>query len=91
MTRQTGAANPFNGVDVGIYAAPYFVDDDNDGDMDMYVGNSWGEIWYYRNDGGSFERQTGAANPLNGVSVGNYASPFLFYTDYTEHVSCHPL
>jgi hypothetical protein len=28
-----------------------FVDDDNDGDMDMYVGNGVGEIWYYKNTG----------------------------------------
>jgi hypothetical protein len=30
MTRQTGAANPFNGGDVGSNVSPYFVDDDND-------------------------------------------------------------
>ena len=73
FTRQTGAANPFNGVDVGAYAAPYFVDDDNDGDMDAYVGNYKGEIWYYHNDGGSFEKTY--ANPFNGVDVGLEAKP----------------
>ena len=46
-TRQEGAANPFNGVNVGDWASPSFVDDDNDGDMDLYVGNVAGEIWYY--------------------------------------------
>ncbi|MEK9696849.1 MAG: hypothetical protein VW270_13900, partial [Candidatus Poseidoniales archaeon] len=31
MTRQTGAANPLDGGDVGSNASPYFVNDDNDG------------------------------------------------------------
>ena len=79
LTRQTGAANPLNDVDVGNNASPFFVDDDNDGDMDLYAGNYAGEIWYYKNIGSktnpSFTRQTGAANPLNGVDVGSYASP----------------
>lgn len=38
FTELTGAANPFNGVDVGVTSSPSFVDLDNDGDMDAVVG-----------------------------------------------------
>jgi hypothetical protein len=82
LVRQTLAANPFNGVDVGFESAPYFVDDDNDGDMDMYVGNRYGEIWYYRNDGSStspsFTRQSSS---LDGVDVGGNANPYFVDDD----------
>jgi hypothetical protein len=92
MIRKTGAANPFNGVGVGSRASPSFVDDDNDGDMDVYVGKKAGEIWYYKNTGSktnssSFTRQTGAANPLNGVDVGGWASPYFVEDDNDGGVS----
>jgi len=46
---QTGAANPFNGVDVGSYSTPSLVDIDGDGDLDALIGNFDGEIKYYKN------------------------------------------
>ncbi len=85
FTGQTGAANPFNGVDVGGYAAPTFVDIDNDGDQDAFIGNGIGIIKYYRNTGTTtapmFTEQTGAANPFNGVDVGNGATPTFVDVD----------
>ena len=33
FTELGGAANPFNGVDIGDYAAPAFADMDGDGDL----------------------------------------------------------
>ena len=35
---QTGDNNSLNGVDVGSYSKPSFVDIDNDGDFDAFIG-----------------------------------------------------
>ena len=48
---ERGAANPFDGVDVGDDAAPTFKDIDGDGDMDAVVGNSLGKIKLFLNTG----------------------------------------
>ncbi len=80
FTEQTGAANPFNGINVGIYSAPSFADLDGDGDLDAVIGEFGGTLNYYRNTlatalSPSFTVQTGASNPFNGVDVGSYSSP----------------
>ena len=38
-------------LDVGENAAPEFVDIDNDGDQDMFIGSQDGHIFYYENQG----------------------------------------
>jgi len=45
------STNPFGLSDVGAYAAPGFVDVDGDGDLDAFVGNSAGEVRFFRNTG----------------------------------------
>jgi Ca2+-binding RTX toxin-like protein len=79
FTEQTGAANPFNGVNVGFYSAPSFADLDGDGDLDAMIGEYDGVLNYYRNDGTAlapvFTEQTGAANPFNGTNVGSICTP----------------
>jgi hypothetical protein len=79
FTERTGAANPLNSVSVPFDAAPAFVDIDNDGDQDVFVGHQNGAINYYRNTGTAalptFVQQTGVNNPLNLVSVGYVAIP----------------
>jgi len=76
---QTNTTNPFNGVNVGANSKPTFVDIDNDGDMDAFIGNSGGTILYYRNNGSaveaSFDAQIGVTNPFNGVDVGLHSAP----------------
>jgi hypothetical protein len=76
---RTGAANPFDGVDVGDYSAPALVDIDNDGDFDAFVGEAYGTISFFENTGSAsapaFTEQTGGANPFNTVDVGYYSTP----------------
>ncbi|MCP4750054.1 MAG: cadherin repeat domain-containing protein, partial [Proteobacteria bacterium] len=71
---EQAAANPLNGVDFGDYAIPAFADLDGDGDLDAFIGGDYGRIKYYRNDAGTFSEQA-AANPLNGVYLGDAAAP----------------
>ncbi len=79
FTERTGAANPFNGVDVGFYSTPSFADLDGDGDLDAVVGEHDGTLRYFENTGSAiapaFTERTGAANPFNGVDVGPSARP----------------
>lgn len=70
--------NPFDLEDVGANASPAFMDFDNDGDYDCFVGRSQStnSIRYFRNEGDNmnpvFNELTGAANPLSNslLSVG---------------------
>ncbi|MFI5204386.1 MAG: T9SS type A sorting domain-containing protein [Flavobacteriales bacterium] len=44
--------NPFNLTNVGYYIAPAFADMDNDADLDLFVGESYGVLYYFQNMGG---------------------------------------
>jgi Ca2+-binding RTX toxin-like protein len=70
----TGAANPFNGLDVGRDSAPCFVDFDGDGDIDRLVGEWYGNINVWRNDGTIFTELTGDTNPFQGWLGGDSVS-----------------
>ena len=76
FTRLTGAANPFDGVDVGDRSAPGFVDLDGDGNLDALVGAHDGTLRAFHNNGdGTFTQLVGAANPFSGIDVGDRAAP----------------
>jgi hypothetical protein len=77
---QAGAANPFNGVDVGTNAVAAIADVDKDGDLDAVIGNAAGSLLYFKNTGTAgapvFAQQAGAANPFNGITItGGQAAP----------------
>lgn len=82
---QTGTNNPFNGVDIGIFSTPTFEDIDRDGDQDVFVGDLYGAIVYYKNTGTTtspvFVLQTGANNPFDGVSLGYRSKPHFVDID----------
>jgi hypothetical protein len=41
----------FAGVTFPSYGRPTLADIDNDDDYDLIIGDGWGEVYYYRNDG----------------------------------------
>ena len=79
FVEQTGGDNPFNGVDLGRFSAPDFVDIDGDGDFDAFIGEETNGIFFYRNTGSTtspiFTPQTGSDDPLDAFTFGNFAKP----------------
>lgn len=69
------------GLDVGNRANPAFADLDGDGDYDVVGGESYGELFYFRNTGSSsapaFMRLSGTANPFDGLDLGRSTSPVI--------------
>ncbi len=47
----TPIINPFGLTTVGYLSAPTFADIDNDGDLDAFVGNAFGNTLFFRNTG----------------------------------------
>ncbi len=77
------STNPFGLTDVGNKAHPKFVDIDNDGDLDAFVGNEIGNILFFRNIGTASSPSFSAANsnPFGLINLGRDASPSLIDID----------
>jgi len=67
----------FSGINVGSdWNSPTFCDLDADSDFDLFIGEKYGKIWYYRNDGTPQQcNYTYVTNNWLGLDVGDYASP----------------
>lgn len=75
-------ANPFSGINVGLYSIPHFADLDFDGDADLVVGGTAGTLAAFRrNADGSYSPMNGLsgnpANPFAGITVGYDSAPVL--------------
>ncbi len=67
----------FNLFDVGNISAPFLIDYDNDGDLDLFTGEA-DKIRYYRNDGNNTNPVwTLLTNNFTGQTFGGYVVPFF--------------
>jgi hypothetical protein len=76
--------NPLNSMELKN-SSPTFVDIDNDGDLDTFIGAGDGTVKYYENTGTVnnpiFSERTEQKNSLNDVDVGDASSPILVDID----------
>jgi Ca2+-binding RTX toxin-like protein len=74
-----GPSNPFGISNVGSDAKPKFVDLDHDGDLDLFVSNSAGTTFFFRNTGSTTAPAFAVpvSNPFGIENVGGFAVPSL--------------
>lgn len=76
--------NPFGVANLGANVAPTFIDIDDDGDLDLFTGELYGNIYFYRNLGSSTNPVFSVAftNPFGLSDVGNYSAPAFCDVDF---------
>jgi len=71
------SANPFGLTDVGTWNRPTFVDLDDDGDLDAFVGEYGGNSFYFENTGSAANPAfaPASASPFGLLDVGRLIAP----------------
>lgn len=69
----------FAGIDVSSSASPSFADLDEDGDLDLVAGSSWGDLYCYLNENGSWVNNN---TLFAGISTDQNAAPALVDLDH---------
>jgi len=69
-------------INIGVFSAPVFADIDEDSDLDLYVGENYGSIKIFTNDGnGHFiPAENMQADGVN-IDVGDGSSPIFYDVD----------
>ncbi len=70
--------------DVDSFAHPSIADIDDDGDLDLFIGESWGKTLFFRNTGSANApaySQEGGDTPFGITDVGSGAAPTLADSD----------
>ncbi len=69
----------FEGINVGYQASPSFADLDEDGDLDLVIGNGWGEVVCYEREDGIWQLNS---TLLDNIQVDENAIPALVDLDH---------
>ena len=73
----------FSGIDVGYNSAPIFADLDNDGDLDLIIGEYYGDLNYYKNTGSNTSPTWSLDTSIfSGIDVGYYSIPTFADLDW---------
>ena len=77
----TYVTDNFNGIDVGAYSAPCFTDLDQDGFLDLIIGEDNGSLFHYEQDTTDLNVFTFVSDSLKGITVERNSVPFFIDID----------
>ena len=67
----------FNGIEVGSRATPFFTDFENDGKLDLLIGQSLGSLYYYQQQSVGSDTFNFITDFFINYDVGTMATPFV--------------
>jgi len=78
------STNPGGIANLGASVTPALVDIDDDGDFDLFTGELYGNIYYYKNVGTKYNAIFSSAftNPFGLSDVGSYSAPSFCDVDF---------